>query len=81
MLAIWDLADRVTQHVFADFGTFLLDRTVKSFTGADESLLQSQPSHAAEEILAGGEQGWAGTTAKRLHLEHRRTADQPSFVH
>ena len=28
MLTIRDLADRVTQHVFADFGTFLLDRMV-----------------------------------------------------
>ena len=81
MLTIRDLADRVTQHVFADFGTFLLDRTVMAFTGADERLLFGTPSHPAEEILAHGEQGWAGKTAKPLHLELRLTSDQASSVH
>ena len=67
MLTIRDLADRVTQHVFADFGTFLLDRTVMAFTGADERLLFGTPSHPAEEILA--------------PLELRLTSNQASSVH
>jgi hypothetical protein len=81
VLTIRDLADRVTQHVFADFGTFLLDRTVKSFTGADERLLFGAPRQPAEEILAHGEQGWAGKTAKPPHLELRLTSNQASSVH
>jgi hypothetical protein len=34
VLAIRHLADRVAQCVFADLGTFMLDRTVKSISRA-----------------------------------------------
>ena len=69
MLAIRDLADKVTQYVFADLGTFLLDRTVKSFTDSNERL--GYQSHPAEELIARGEQRWAGKTGKLIQLEIR----------
>jgi len=40
VLAIRHLADRVAQHVFADLGTFMLDRTVKSLIAADGTLVR-----------------------------------------
>ena len=40
MPAIRHLADKVAQNVFADLGTYMLDRTVKSFINADEKRLQ-----------------------------------------
>jgi hypothetical protein len=36
VLVIKELADKVAEHVFTDFGTFMLDRTVKSFTETHE---------------------------------------------
>ena len=36
MLAIKHLADRAAQVVFVDFGTFMLERTVRSLVNPDE---------------------------------------------
>jgi hypothetical protein len=51
VLAIGHLADRVAQHVFADLGTFMLDRAVKSFIGADEKLVQGALGYPGVEAL------------------------------
>ena len=40
MLAIKHLADKAAQVVFADFGSFMLERTVRSLTDPEESPLQ-----------------------------------------
>jgi hypothetical protein len=45
--AIRHLADKVAQNVFADLGTYMLDRTVKSFINADEKRLQGVLYHPA----------------------------------
>lgn len=52
MPAIRHLADKVAQNVFADLGTYMLDRTVKSFINADEKRLQGVLYHPAIKIVA-----------------------------
>jgi hypothetical protein len=69
VLAIRDLVDKVAQHVFADLGTFVLDRTVKSFIDADEKLLQRALGHPAVNTFARREQCWTEKTAKLTDLE------------
>ena len=66
MLAIKHMADTVAQHVFADLGTFMLDRTVKAFIGVDEKLLQGALRNPAR-----GEQRCAEKVAKLIDLEDR----------
>ena len=63
MLPIRHLVDKVGQHVFADLGTFMLDRTVKSFIDADEKLLRAL-RHPAVNTFARREQCWTEKTAK-----------------
>ena len=70
MLAIRHLADRLAQHVFADVGTFMLDRTVKSLIGADETLVQGASCHPAEKT----EPRCAEKAAKLFDLEDRLTS-------
>jgi hypothetical protein len=55
VLAIRRLADKVAQNAFADLGTYMLDRTVKSFIDADEKRLQGVLYHPAIKIVARGE--------------------------
>jgi hypothetical protein len=74
VLAIRHLADRLAQHVFADLGTFMLDRTVKSFIGVDEKLLQGALGHPAVKAIARGEQRCAEKVAKLIDLEDRLTS-------
>jgi hypothetical protein len=76
VLPIRHLVDKVGQHVFADLGTFMLDRTVKSFIDADEKLLQRALGHPAVNTLARREQCWRGKTAKLTDLEERLTSVQ-----
>jgi hypothetical protein len=52
VLAIRHLADRVAQHVFADLGTFMLDRTVKSSISAHTRLPQGASDHPAVKTIA-----------------------------
>jgi hypothetical protein len=81
MQTMRNLADRFTQYVFADFGTFVLDRTVKSFTGASDAPLHSTLSHPAEKMLERGEPGWAGERVELAQLEDRLTSGKQSPVH
>jgi hypothetical protein len=70
VLAIRHLADRLAQHVFADVGTFMLDRTVKSLTGADETLVQGASCHPVEKT----ERRCAEKTVKLFDLEDHLTS-------
>jgi hypothetical protein len=76
VLAIRHLADRVAQHVFADLGTFMLDRTIKAFIGADKTLVQRALGYPAEKTIARGEQRCARRVTKLIDLE-----DRPSSLH
>jgi hypothetical protein len=48
------LVDKVAQHVFADLGTLMLDRTVQSFIDADEKRFHRAQGHQAVVHLRGG---------------------------
>ena len=72
MLPIRHLVDKVAQHVFADLGTFMLDRTVKSFIDADEK--QGALGHPAVKTFARHEQCCTEKTAKLTDLEERLTS-------
>ena len=48
------LVDKVAQHVFADLGTLMLDRTVQSFIDADEKRLYRTLGHPAVGHLRAG---------------------------
>jgi hypothetical protein len=69
VLAIRHLADRVAQHVFADLGTFMLDRTVKSFIGGDKKLVAL--GYPAVKTIAHGEQRCVEKAAKLIDSEDR----------
>jgi hypothetical protein len=74
VLPIKHLVDIVAQHVFADLGTFMLDRTVKAFIDADEKLLQGAQGHPAAKTFARREQCWTEKTAKLTDFEVRLTS-------
>jgi hypothetical protein len=74
VLAISHLADRVAQHVFADLGTFMLDRTVKSFISAHKTLPQGALDHPAVKTNARDERRCAEKMAKLIDLENRLTS-------
>ena len=76
MLAIRHLADRVAQHVFADLGTFMLDRTIKAFIAADRARVQGALGYPAVKTIARGERRCAQRVTKPIDLEER-----PSSLH
>lgn len=53
MLAIRHLADRVAQYVFADLGTFMLDRAVKSISRAAAGTRQTTSSINPSDFCEG----------------------------
>jgi hypothetical protein len=56
VLPIRHLVDNIAQHIFADLGTLMLNRMVKSFIEADEKLLPGAPGHPAVKTFARREQ-------------------------
>jgi hypothetical protein len=66
VLVIRNVADKIAQHVFADLGSFMLDRTVQSFIGANEKRLHGALGHPAAKTFARREKRWAEKTAKSV---------------
>jgi hypothetical protein len=74
MFAIRHLTDVATQRVFADFGAFMLERTVKSFAAFDDSVidgLQRAGPFPMENLMAHGSDRRCGKIAKLVDLETR----------
>lgn len=69
MQPIRHLVDKVAQHVFADLGTLMLDRTVQSFIDADERRLHGPLGHPAVRHLRAGNSSGLKKTAKLTDLE------------
>jgi hypothetical protein len=86
VFAIKYLADRAAQVVFADFGTFMLERTVKSIVDPDDCELQESAipdrtefRHAAvEKLIVRGDDRRYGKVAKLVDLEMRLSS---SYLH
>ena len=92
MLAIKHLADKAAQVVFADFGSFMLERTVRSLIDPEESPLQEleiaekaerrHPIHrldcSVERVIGHGAERRCGKLAKLVGLEARLS---PSYLH
>ena len=90
MLAIKHLADRAAQVVFADFGSFMLERTIRSLIDPDESPLQEltiadraefrHPKHRLDwsVVIGHGVDRRCGKLAKLVDLEARLS---PSYLH
>jgi hypothetical protein len=55
VFAIRQLADTAAQRVFADFGAFMLERTVKSLVDFDDSVEQREVAVPREKVLSGGQ--------------------------
>jgi hypothetical protein len=92
VLAIKHLADRAAQVVFADFGSFMLERTIRSLIDPDERPLQEltiadkaefrHPTHrldwSVERVIGHGVDRRCGKLAKLVDLEARLG---PSHLH
>jgi len=83
VLAIKHLADRAAQVVFADFGAFMLERTIRSLIDPDEDeelvLADRGESHhptrrldySVEKLIARGDERRCGKVARLVDLEMR----------
>jgi hypothetical protein len=92
VLAIKHLADRAAQVAFADFGSFMLERTIRSLIDPDENPLQElriaekaefrHPTHrldcSVERVIGHGADRRCGKLAKLVDLEARLS---PSYLH
>jgi hypothetical protein len=76
MLAIRNLADKVAQHLFANLGSFVLDRTVQSFISADGRRLHGPWAIPAVKKFARRDKSAGGKAAKLTDLEHRLSSVQ-----
>jgi hypothetical protein len=74
VLAIRQFADTAAQRVFADFGAFMLERTIKSLVNLDDSVIDGEQRELAvtmEKVLAHGADRRRGKFAKLVDLEGR----------
>ena len=92
VLSIKHLADRAAQVVFADFGSFMLERTIRSLIDPEESPLQElaiaekaefrHPTHrldcSVEKVIGHGVDRRCGKLAKLVDLQVRLS---PSYLH
>ena len=91
MFAISHLAEQAGQRVFADFGTFMLERTVKSWADPDRSAFRKTGSRYDEafcgtereltprivKVFARVDERRSGKIAKLANLEARLGFDRP----
>jgi len=92
MFAISHLAEQAAQCVFADFGTFMLERTVKSLADPDRSAFRKigfrsdqafrgterELSPRIVNVFARGDERRSGKIAKLANLEARLGFDRLS---
>jgi hypothetical protein len=92
VIAIKHLADRAAQVVFADFGSFMLERTVRSLIDPDQGELgelvsanKTEFHHATrrldcavEKVIGHGADRRCGKIAKLVDLEVRLSS---SYLH
>jgi hypothetical protein len=73
VLAISHLAEQAGQGAFADFGTFMLERTVKSLADPDR-----RPTPRIVKVFARRDERRSGKIAKLADLQARLSFDRPS---
>jgi len=79
MFAIRQLADVAAHRVFAGFGEFMLERTVKSLVDFDDPAIEGEQHEVAcPEIIAHGADRRCGNIAKLVDLESRLS---PTYLH